>query len=214
MPMLYALLFCLFVVYLKPVANPNNPEIESLSRTQILVVMGVTAIVLLIVAKIWQKLGSVELLPLIFTTDALLWGIGMAVGISVASSIVYRLWPAYRRSADIYLELVIKPLVWPDLIWLGLLPGLSEELLFRGVMLPAFGLNVTAVIISSLLFGVLHLSGSEQWPYVIWATVVGFALGYIALITGNLLIPITAHIITNLVSSSLWKLTQSKASES
>ena len=214
MPMLYALLSCLSVVYLKPVANPNNPEIESLSRTQILVVMGVTAIVLLIVAKIWQKLGSVELLPLIFTTDALLWGIGMAVGISVASSIVYRLWPAYRRSADIYLELVIKPLVWPDLIWLGLLPGLSEELLFRGVMLPAFGLNVTAVIVSSLLFGVLHLSGSEQWPYVIWATVVGFALGYIALITGNLLIPITAHIITNLVSSSLWKLTQSKASES
>ena len=212
--MRYVLLSCPSVAYLKPVANPNNPEIESLSRTQILVVMGVTAIVLLIVAKIWQKLGSVELLPLIFTTDALLWGIGVAVGISVASSIVYRLWPAYRRSADIYLELVIKPLVWPDLIWLGLLPGLSEELLFRGVMLPAFGLNITAVIVSSLLFGVLHLSGSEQWPYVIWATVVGFALGYIALITGNLLIPITAHIITNLVSSSLWKLTQSKASES
>ncbi len=195
-------------------ANPNNPEIESLSRTQILVVMGVTAIVLLIVTKIWQKLGSVELLPLKFTTDALLWGVGMAVGISAASSIVYRLWPAYRRSADIYLELVIKPLVWPDLIWLGLLPGLSEELLFRGVMLPAFGLNITAVIVSSLLFGVLHLSGSEQWPYVVWATVVGFALGYVALITGNLLIPITAHIITNLVSSCLWKITQSKASES
>ena len=195
-------------------ANPNNPEIESLSRTQILVVMGVTAIVLLIVTKIWQKLGSVELLPVNFTTDALLWGVGVAAVISVASSIVYRLWPAYRRSADIYLELVIKPLIWPDLIWLGLLPGLSEELLFRGVMLPAFGLNITAVIVSSLLFGVLHLSGSEQWPYVVWATVVGFGLGYIALITGNLLIPITAHIITNLVSSSLWKITQSKASES
>ncbi|MDJ0690331.1 MAG: CPBP family intramembrane metalloprotease [Xenococcaceae cyanobacterium MO_188.B32] len=195
-------------------ANQNNPEIESLSRTQILVVMGVTAIVLLIVTKIWQKLGSVELLPVNFTTDALLWGVGMAAGISVASSIVYRLWPAYRRSADIYLELVIKPLIWPDLIWLGLLPGLSEELLFRGVMLPAFGLNITAVIVSSLLFGVLHLSGSEQWPYVVWATIIGFGLGYIALITGNLLIPITAHIITNLVSSSLWKMTQSKASES
>ena len=195
-------------------ANQNNPEIESLSRTQILVVMGVTAIVLLIVTKIWQKLGSVELLPVNFTTDALLWGVGMAAGISVASSIVYRLWPAYRRSADIYLELVIKPLIWPDLIWLGLLPGLSEELLFRGVMLPAFGLNITAVIVSSLLFGVLHLSGSQQWPYVVWATIIGFGLGYIALITGNLLIPITAHIITNLVSSSLWKMTQSKASES
>jgi uncharacterized protein len=97
---------------------------------------------------------------------------------------------------------------------LGLLPGLSEELLFRGIMLPAFGLNLVAVIISSVLFGVLHLSGANQWPYVVWATVVGFALGYVALITGNLLIPITAHIITNLVSSCLWKINHPEASNS
>lgn len=188
--------------------NSNNSQLEPLTRTQILVVMGVTAIILLMVTKIWQKLGSVRLLPWELNLEAVLLGIATAVGITIASSIVYRLWPAYRRSADIYLELVIKPLIWPDLIWLGLLPGLSEELLFRGVMLPALGLNLTAVIVSSLLFGVLHLSGAGQWPYVVWATVVGFALGYIALITGNLVIPIVAHIITNLVSSCLWKISQ------
>lgn len=188
-------------------ANPKTPEIEPLSRPQILIVMGVTAIVLLVVSKIWQKLGSVRLLSTEITTEGFLWGISLAAGITLASSILYRLWPAYRESADVYLELVIKPLIWPDLIWLGLLPGLSEELLFRGVMLPALGLNIVAVIISSLLFGILHLSGVGQWPYVVWATVVGFSLGYIALITGNLLVPIVAHIITNLVSSCLWKLT-------
>ncbi len=188
-------------------ANPKTPEIEPLSRPQILIVMGVTAIVLLVVSKIWQKLGSVRLLSTEITTEGFLWGISLAAGITLASSILYRLWPAYRESADVYLELVIKPLIWPDLIWLGLLPGLSEELLFRGVMLPALGLNMVAVIISSLLFGILHLSGVGQWPYVVWATVVGFSLGYIALITGNLLVPIVAHIITNLVSSCLWKLT-------
>ena len=185
--------------------NSNNFEIEPLNRTQILRVMGVTAIILLVISKIWQKIGSVELLPLVFDTNALLWGLGLAAGITIASSIIYRLWPAYRESANIYLNMVIRPLLWPDLIWLGLLPGLSEELLFRGVMLPALGLNLTAVIISSLLFGILHLSGAGQWPYVVWATVVGFALGYVALITGNLFIPITAHVITNLISSCLWK---------
>lgn len=185
--------------------DPNHLETEPLTRTQILVVMGVTAVLLLIVAKIWQKLGSIALLDIEFTSGAFLWGIGVAGGIIAASSIIYRLWPAYRRSADAYLELVIKPLIWPDLIWLGLLPGLSEELLFRGVMLPALGLDLTAVIFSSLLFGILHLSGRQQWPYVVWATVVGFALGYSAWITGNLLVPIVAHILTNLVSSSLWK---------
>ena len=184
----------------------NHSDLDPLSRTQILVVMGVTAIILLIIAKIWQKLGDVTLLKLEFSTDAYLMGVGLAGGIVLASSIIYRLWPAYRKSADGYLEMVIRPLVWPDLIWLGLLPGLSEELLFRGVMIPALGFDLVAVIVSSLVFGVLHLSGLQQWPYVVWATVVGFALGYTALITGNLLIPIVAHILTNLISSSLWKL--------
>jgi len=188
------------------VTQSNHSDLDPLSRTQILVVMGVTAIILLIIAKIWQKLGDISLLKLEFNTDAYLMGVGLAGGIVLASSIIYRLWPAYRKSADGYLEMVIRPLVWPDLIWLGLLPGLSEELLFRGVMLPALGFDLVAVIVSSLVFGVLHLSGLQQWPYVVWATVVGFALGYTALITGNLLIPIVAHILTNLISSSLWKL--------
>ncbi len=186
--------------------NSNNPELEPLTRNQILVVMGVTAVILLIVAKVWQFLGSVSLLSWHFNSQSFGIGFLLALGIIIASSIVYRLWPAYRQSADAYLELVIKPLIWPDLIWLGLLPGLSEELLFRGVMLPAFGLNGIALVISSLIFGILHLSSSQQWPYVVWATAVGFVLGYSALMTGNLLVPIVAHIVTNLASSSLWKL--------
>ena len=178
---------------------------EPLTRTQILVVMGVTAIILLIVAKIWQRLGSILLLKIRFSVESLLFGVALAAVIIVASSVVYRLWPAYRQSADSYLELVLKPLIWPDLIWLGLLPGLSEELLFRGVMLPALGYDLLAVILSSLVFGILHLSGSQQWPYVVWATIVGFGLGYSALLTDNLLVPIVAHMITNWVSSGLWK---------
>ena len=185
--------------------NPKTPELEPLSRTQILVFMGITAVVLLAIAKIWQKLAAVPLLSIQFSTEAILWSVTLAASITLTSGLIYRLWPAYRRSADYYLELVIKPLMWTDIIWLGLLPGLSEELLFRGVMLPALGLNLTAVFISSILFGVLHLSGNGQWPYVVWASIVGFALGYCALITGNLVVPVVAHIITNIVSGSLWK---------
>ncbi len=187
-------------------ANPKTPELEPLSRNQILIFMGITAIFLLAIAKIWQKLGGVQLLSFQFTPQALLWSIGLALGITLTSGIVYRFWSAYRRSADVYLELVIKPLEWSDLIWLGLLPGLSEELLFRGVMLPALGFDLLAVLVSSVLFGVLHLSGNGQWPYVVWATIVGFTLGYCALITGNLLVPVIAHIITNLVSGLVWKI--------
>lgn len=191
---------------------PENPNLEPLTRTQVLIAMGVTAVILLVVAKIWLRLSSVTLLPLQGTIESIFLGLGIALGITGASGVVYRLWPAYRQSADYYLELVLKPLVLPDIIWLGLLPGMSEELLFRGVMLPAVGLNVTGLVATSLLFGVLHLSGPGQWPYVVWASVVGLLLGFSALATGNLLVPIVAHVATNLISSYLWKLGNKEAS--
>ena len=183
-----------------------DPKIQPLTRTQILVAIGVTAVLLWLAAKLWLQIGSVSLLNLSWNLIDLLKGIGLGLTITAASSLVYRLWPAYRRSADFYLEFVLKPLILPDIIWVGLLPGLSEELLFRGVMLPALGFNVTGVIISSVCFGVLHLSGSEQWPYVVWATAVGLLFGFSALLTGNLLVPLVAHVLTNLVSSYSWKL--------
>lgn len=195
------------VAYLKSVAKqlPENPEIEPLTRTQILMAMGITAIALLLITRLWLQLSSVAILPLQWGGIALPLGLALGLGVTAASSVVYRLWPAYRQSADFYLQLVLEPLLWPDLIWLGLLPGLSEELLFRGVMLPAVGLNVIGLVASSLLFGVLHLSSPQQWPYVVWASTVGLLLGYSALATHNLLVPIIAHIVTNLVSSCLWK---------
>lgn len=184
----------------------NTPELEPLTRTQVLLAMGGTAIVLLVVAKLWLYLGNVTLLPVQFTVNSLIWGLSLGAGITLLSSLVYRLWPAYGRSAEQYLKLVLTPLLLPDLIWLGLLPGLSEELVFRGVMLSALGANITALIISSLCFGILHYSGSQQWPYVIWATVVGLTLGHVTLVTGNLAIPIVAHIFTNFISGCFWKL--------
>ncbi|MFM7580656.1 MAG: CPBP family intramembrane glutamate endopeptidase, partial [Microcystaceae cyanobacterium] len=117
----------------------NPSDFDPLSRTQILIIMGVTALILLAIAKVWQWFGAIALLPWQITGPAVLGGVVLAGAIITMSGIIYRVWPAYRESADSYLQLVIKPLLWPDLIWLGLLPGLSEELLFRGIMLPAFG---------------------------------------------------------------------------
>ena len=185
---------------------PNFSELEPMTRPQVLIAMGVTAFVLLLVARIWMSLGNVSILPIQGSWINLGWGIALGLGITLASAVVYQVWPSYRLAANQYLKIVLKPLIWADLIWLGLLPGLSEELLFRGVMLAALGLNITAVIISSLCFGVLHLGGRQQWPYVIWASSVGAVLGLTALYTQSLLIPVIAHIVTNLMAGIIWKL--------
>ncbi|MBD1918490.1 CPBP family intramembrane metalloprotease [Phormidium sp. FACHB-322] len=170
--------------------------------------MGVTAVVLLLLSKAWLYFDSVELLPVRLSWIDGLLGVGLGLAITLASGVVYRLWPAYRQSADTYLTLVLQPLQWPDLIWLGLLPGLSEELLFRGVMLPAIGMNTLGIVVSAASFGVLHLSSLQQWTYVAWATAIGLVLAIGAVLTGNLLVPIVAHTVTNLVSSVMWKLRQ------
>ncbi len=188
---------------MKP-ASPD-PEFEPLSRLQILIAMGITAVILLVIAKVWLRLDPMPQIPLQWTGSGLLWGLSLGLGITGASALLYQVWPQYRTAADVYLQLILKPLVWSDVVWLGLLPGLSEELLFRGVMLPALGLNWAGLIASSCCFGILHLSNLEQWPYVVWATIVGIALGYSVLLTGNLLIPVTAHIVANVVSSTTWK---------
>jgi uncharacterized protein len=184
----------------------QEPEIPHLTRTQVLVAMGVTAIILWIVAKLWLRFGNFSLFTWQWQEQQFWWGAGLGLTITTLSGLAYQFWAPYHKSADYYLEVVLKPLALPDLIWMGLLPGLSEELLFRGVMLPALGSDHVAVIVSSLSFGILHLSAPQQWPYVIWAAIVGLALGYSALISGNLLVPIVAHVTTNLVSSYLWKL--------
>lgn len=195
-------------------AEPTSrqPEIEPLSRTQILIAMGFTAVLLLLVTKLWLQVDAVALVPVRWSVSALVLGLGVAAVVSLVSAVIYQLWPGYRQAADFYLHLILIPLRWPDLIWLGLLPGLSEELLFRGLMLPALGFNWAALMGSSLCFGLLHLSSPQQWPYGVWATFVGLFLGFCTLSTGNLLIPIVAHILTNLASSLIWKLNHPQVS--
>ncbi|MEL6136414.1 MAG: CPBP family intramembrane glutamic endopeptidase [Cyanobacteria bacterium J06628_6] len=192
-------------------SQPEDFDLEPLNRTQLLVAIALTSIVLLVVSRLWLSLDSVDRLPLKVSLTHTAVGLGLGLAITAASTLMFVLWPAYRRSAEFYLKFVLKPLVLPDVIWLGLLPGLSEELLFRGVMLPALGLTPLGLIVSSLCFGVLHLSGIRQWPYVVWATVIGLVLGGSAIATGSLWVPIVAHVITNLVSSFFWKLREVRA---
>lgn len=181
---------------------------QPMSRSQILLVLGVTAIVLLGIAKTWTYFGAVQILRVFWNPVHALWGLGLAVAITIASTIIYTLWEDYRKSADYYLDLILRPLALPDLIWIGLLPGLSEELLFRGVMLPEFGLDWVGVVLSSLCFGAMHLSSLKQWSYVMWAAFIGGVFAWSALISGNLLVPIVAHIFTNLISAIVWKIRQ------
>jgi membrane protease YdiL (CAAX protease family) len=171
----------------------------------VLISMGVTAIVLLGISKLWMYVGNVALFPIDWQPDLLPLAFGLSIVIAALSGLLYWVWPAYRLSTVFYLDLVVRPLRWPDLFWLGILPGMSEELLFRGTLLPSLGGDWLALGLTSVAFGAMHLSGRKYWPYAFWAGCVGAMLGYSAIATGNLLVPIVAHISTNIISGSIWK---------
>lgn len=71
--------------------------------------------------------------------------------------------------------------------------GISEELLFRGVLqtwMAGFVPLVFAIVLSNMLFGVLHM---RTVLYAFIAGLVGVYLGILYAATGNLLAPMAAH---------------------
>jgi membrane protease YdiL (CAAX protease family) len=76
----------------------------------------------------------------------------------------------------------------PSIVLIGIMAGIGEEWLFRGVLLPAVGW-----VLSSVAFGVAHVGGRSMIAFGVWATGMGFLLGGLALLTGGLTAPIVAH---------------------
>jgi CAAX protease family protein len=80
--------------------------------------------------------------------------------------------------------------------------GVCEETLFRGFLLHylhvfPWTLNLTlALLVSSVIFGFGHLYGGASG--VVGSAVVGFLLGLLFMLTGNLLLPMILHAITDL----------------
>lgn len=87
------------------------------------------------------------------------------------------------------------------LVAVALSAAVGEEVLFRGAVLPTLAAHVgpaLAVILSSLVFGLLHVPGNRRlvpWTLTACAMGVVFALLYVA--TGEVLAPIAAHAVIN-----------------
>jgi membrane protease YdiL (CAAX protease family) len=84
-----------------------------------------------------------------------------------------------------------------NLLVICLIPAVSEELIFRGV-LQRLGIELTrnahkGVFFSAILFGLMHWQPLNLLP--IFA--LGLAYGYLTLLTGSLLVPMILHFLNN-----------------
>lgn len=154
---------------------------------------------LALVALLWASLRGIPV-PLRWHPDALIWGIGGALALLMASGLI--LWTSQPlRDAMAALDaLLLRPLLYRDALLLAVLSGVGEEWLFRGVIQAEWG-----ILPASVLFALLHIPERRMWIYGLWALFAGMFLGNLYDLTGNLLVPMVAHIVNNGLGLVLWK---------
>ena len=122
--------------------------------------------------------------------------VGAAIVIVSFLSVVYTDWgSALARE----MAATIGPLGTPNALLLAFASGLAEEMFFRGALQPRVGL-----VAASLLFACVHfIPRRALLPWTAFAGIAGFVLGGLFVWTGNLIAPVTAHILINAVNLPL-----------
>jgi membrane protease YdiL (CAAX protease family) len=92
----------------------------------------------------------------------------------------------------------LSPLLWVNVLVLCAMPAIIEEIFFRklalGAMRAVMG-TFSAVLISSLMFGLAHIYVALSVPYLV---VAGMAFGWARTASGTLALPIALHFLHNL----------------
>lgn len=138
-----------------------------------------------------------------------LWHLELVVGsvllVSSTRFLLLKIWPDFANSSETANQQVLTSLEPLDYLVVAFLPGISEELLFRGALLPLFGINWMSILAVAALFGILHLGGGRNYSFSIWATFVGLVYGYATILSSSAAIPMASHALNNLVGGIIWR---------
>jgi membrane protease YdiL (CAAX protease family) len=105
----------------------------------------------------------------------------------------------WARALHADLRPVVRDSSDTALLVVAVASGIGEEILFRGLLVPAVG-----VVAAALVFGLVHqVRGRARWGWMVWATVMGLAFGLVFRVTGSLVGPMLAHVAINAVNLRL-----------
>ncbi|CAI9093298.1 OLC1v1028767C1 [Oldenlandia corymbosa var. corymbosa] len=130
---------------------------------------------------------------------------GLVLGVSSCRYILLNSWTDFAESSEAANYQVLSSLEPLDYLVVAFLPGISEEMLFRGALLPLFGINWMSVVAVATLFGVLHLGSGRKYSFTIWATLVGIAYGWATVASSSIIVPMASHALNNLIGGIIWR---------
>jgi membrane protease YdiL (CAAX protease family) len=119
---------------------------------------------------------------------------GVAFGLGMAKLSKYLVYNfAWAKGMHIEFRGILGPLRNTDVTAFAAFSALGEELFFRGALQTSLG-----IIISSLIFGLLHIGPSKKFiPWPFQAVAMGFAFGGLFWLTGTIIAPVMAHFVIN-----------------
>ncbi|HSI33854.1 MAG TPA: CPBP family glutamic-type intramembrane protease, partial [Tepidisphaeraceae bacterium] len=135
----------------------------------------------------------------------ILLGVGLVPVVQVIGLLQSRVWPASDENAKMTVQLfgpalLAFPILVPIVV--GMLAGVFEELLYRGVIQTALsrrGKPLVAILVTALLFAAAHLD-LHGMPV---RFALGCLLGYLAWRTGSLIPAILTHFLYDTASLGL-----------
>lgn len=150
------------------------------------------------IVKVKMKLKHVLLLILL--------GIGLQVGISFLMNLIAMVKPNLFNNYGLILEQLGGGTTIVSFIYIGIIAPISEELIFRGVLLnkakvvlPIFWANV----LQGFLFGLYHMNIIQG----IYAFIIGMFLGSICIGFKSIYAAVVLHVIINLCGLLLGQMT-------
>ncbi|KAK6160311.1 hypothetical protein DH2020_003692 [Rehmannia glutinosa] len=138
-----------------------------------------------------------------------LWHLELIMGsvilVSSCRFLLLKIWPDFAESSEAANQQVLTSVEPLDYLVVAFLPGISEELLFRGAILPLLGINSTSIFAVAALFGVLHIGSGRKYSFAIWATFVGLVYGYATTLSSSIVVPMASHALNNLIGGIIWR---------
>jgi hypothetical protein len=192
------------------VGLPSREQVLSacLSTSAILVAVGAALSVALMNFSSTDGDGVFDAANLVgnFSEDNILAMILTAGSVTGARQLLLMSWEEFRSATDAANTQVLVPLRgnFIDIATVGTIPAISEEFLFRFVLIPAISPDWRGAIIAGLVFGVLHMNGGRNAAFAAWASMVGTMYGFLYLHSNSLGICAGAHAMANVVSASIW----------
>ncbi|HZZ27248.1 MAG TPA: ABC transporter permease subunit/CPBP intramembrane protease [Pirellulales bacterium] len=119
--------------------------------------------------------------------------------LKVLQVIIMQLYPVPQSIEKAMESLHMASNFWPSIAILALLPAVCEELAFRGFILSGFrhlGHKWWAIVLSSILFGIVHTVLQQS----IVAGLLGMVIGYLAIQTSSILPGMLFHFTNNALS--------------